>query len=35
MDAAGVSCSQRLGDIVSDIETVDEHRAVVVLGAAR
>ena len=35
MDAAGVSCSQRLGDIVSHIETVDEHRAVVVLGAAR
>jgi hypothetical protein len=35
MDAAGVNCSQRLGDIVSYLESPDERRAVTLLGAAR
>jgi hypothetical protein len=32
MDAAGITCSQRLGDIVSDLDPVDEKSAVVLLG---
>jgi hypothetical protein len=35
MDAAGVDCSQRLGDIVSHLEPEDEQSAVKLLGAAR
>jgi len=35
MDAAGISCSQRLGDLVARLEPVDEERAVVLLGARR
>ncbi|MHB8289939.1 MAG: hypothetical protein ACYDEY_12000 [Acidimicrobiales bacterium] len=34
MDAAGIVCSQRLGDIVSRIEPVCEQRAVELLGGA-
>jgi integrase len=32
MDAAGVSCSQRLGDLISSLEVVEEQRAVAILG---
>jgi integrase len=35
MDAAGISCSQRLGDIVSHLDPPDEQSAVALLGAAR
>jgi hypothetical protein len=35
MDAAGISCSQRLGDIVSHLDPPDEKEAVKLLGAAR
>jgi hypothetical protein len=35
MDAAGVSCSQRLGDICSFLDPPDEKRAVELLGAKR
>ena len=35
MDAAGVDCSQRLGDIVSHLDPKDEQSAVLLLGAAR
>jgi hypothetical protein len=35
MDAAGVTCSQRLGDIVSHLDPHDEQSAVSLLGAAR
>lgn len=35
MDAAGISCSQRLGDIVARLEPVAEPRAVCLLGARR
>lgn len=35
MDAAGISCSQRLGDLVSRLPTEEEERAVALLGAAR
>jgi integrase len=34
MDAAGITCSQRLGDLVAHLERVEEGRAVSVLGAA-
>jgi integrase len=32
MAAAGVTCSQRLGDVVADLEVGDEERAVALLG---
>jgi integrase len=32
MDAAGITCSQRLGDLVSHLDPVDETAAVVLLG---
>jgi integrase len=33
MDAAGITCSQRLGDLVATLERPDEHDAVALLGA--
>lgn len=35
MDAAGVTCSQRLGDLVARLEPVGEAEAVVMLGGRR
>jgi hypothetical protein len=35
MRAAGISCSQRLGDLVAGLEPVGEAEAVRLLGAAR
>jgi integrase len=35
MAAAGISCSQRLGDLVAGLEPGGEEQAVVLLGAAR
>jgi integrase len=35
MHAAGISCSQRLGDLVADLEPAGEEQAVRLLGAAR
>lgn len=35
MDAAGITCSQRLGDLVAHLEPVDEETAVALLGAKR
>jgi len=35
MDAAGISCSQRLGDIVARLDPMEEQRAVELLGAKR
>jgi len=35
MRAAGISCSQRLGDLVAGLEPVGEEQAVRLLGAAR
>jgi hypothetical protein len=35
MDAAGISCSQRLGDVVATLEPVDEETAVARLGGSR
>ena len=35
MAAAGISCSQRLGDLVAGLEPADEAAAVWLLGAAR
>jgi integrase len=35
MAAAGISCSQRLGDLVATLEVADEADAVVLLGATR
>jgi hypothetical protein len=35
MAAAGISCSQRLGDLVAGIEPAGEEEAVRLLGAAR
>ena len=35
MAAAGISCSQRLGDLVAGLETPEEAEAVRLLGAAR
>ena len=35
MHAAGISCSQRLGDLVAGLEPADEATAVRLLGAAR
>jgi hypothetical protein len=32
MDAAGIACSQRLGDIVADLPAVNEQMAVTLLG---
>ena len=34
-NAAGIICSQRLGDIVSHLEPVDEDTAVALIGARR
>ncbi len=34
MDAAGITCSQRLGDLVAHLPRVEEGRAVSLLGAA-
>jgi len=34
MDAAGIVCSQRLGDLVSHLEAVEEADAVILLGAS-
>lgn len=35
MDAAGIACSQRLGDIVAGLPRADEATAVAILGGAR
>jgi hypothetical protein len=35
MHAAGITCSQRLGDLVAGLEPAGEARAVALLGAAR
>jgi integrase len=35
MDAAGIVCTQRLGDLVATLEPFDEQAAVALLGAAR
>lgn len=35
MDAAGITCSQRLGDLVAHLDPVGEERAVALLGARR
>jgi integrase len=35
MDAAGITCSQRLGDLVAHLEVVPEERAVALLGGRR
>jgi hypothetical protein len=35
MDAAGIICSQRLGDLVATLHALDERQAVSLLGAAR
>jgi hypothetical protein len=35
MRAAGISCSQRLGDLVAGLEPAGEEQAVRLLGAAR
>ena len=35
MHAAGISCSQRLGDLIAGLEPADEATAVRLLGAAR
>jgi hypothetical protein len=35
MAAAGISCSQRLGDLVAGLEPADEAAAVRLLGAGR
>jgi hypothetical protein len=34
MDAAGIVCSQRLGDLVAGLDPVAEHRSVALLGGA-
>ena len=35
MHAAGITCSQRLGDLLAGLEPADEADAVPLLGAAR
>jgi hypothetical protein len=35
MHAAGISCSQRLGDLIAGLEPAGEEQAVRLLGAAR
>ena len=35
MHAAGITCSQRLGDLLADLEPAGEQDAVRLLGAAR
>jgi hypothetical protein len=35
MDAAGIRCSQRLGDLVAELAEVEEAEAVALLGGAR
>jgi hypothetical protein len=33
MDAAGIVCTQRLGDLVAGLDPLDEEAAVALLGA--
>ena len=35
MDAAGITCSQRLGDLVAQLEAVDDETAVALIGGTR
>ena len=35
MDAAGIYCSQRLGDLVAGLPPNDEHEMVTLLGGKR
>jgi hypothetical protein len=35
MRAAGITCSQRLGDIIATLQPGDEAEAVALLGGAR
>jgi integrase len=35
MDAAGITCSQRLGDLLADLPPLEEAQAVALLGAGR
>jgi hypothetical protein len=35
MTAAGISCSQRLGDLIAGLEPAGEAAAIRMLGAAR
>jgi hypothetical protein len=35
MDAAGITCSQRLGDLVASLPSASEEKAVALLGAKR
>jgi hypothetical protein len=35
MEAAGITCSQRLGDLVATLDAVDLDEAVAVLGGRR
>ena len=35
MHAAGITCSQRLGDLLATLDPADEATAVTLLGAAR
>jgi hypothetical protein len=35
MHSAGITCSQRLGDLHAGLEPADEEQAVMLLGAAR
>jgi hypothetical protein len=35
MDAAGITCSQRLGDLVAALEVPDDARAVAVISGTR
>ena len=35
MDAAGITCSQRLGDLVASLPSASEEEAVALLGARR
>lgn len=35
MDAAGITCSQRLGDLLATLSSPDEHDAVALLGGCR
>jgi hypothetical protein len=35
MHAAGITCSQRLGDLIAGLEPAAEEQAVVLLGASQ
>ena len=35
MHAAGITCSQRLGDLIAALDTADEAQAVALLGGTR